>query len=370
MSIGKKYRYGDKLSNFSFQKRFLQEIQDCCGEVLPPPPAPRFCYSFGLAYVRLGGTNNIDIGDITVNGITIPLVGINLSNPTWRTDLIAAAGLDPAVVISFVQVVASVFNLSFDNTPDTITLLTVSGGPDWVSLPTLIGGEVDCPVPPQAAYYVSYVAFDATLDPGYTFDILTDTYNGITIAGVYYPSSGPINWDNYALVKAEIISALTASGLGLDYYDFSVNVHKNAIDDNARPSFYYVNIFSRLPWRFEITINVTATGLLTKTLDRRGPWWTYGDPLMRYDADLTGTGMITFQYLGSVSGYNDYYPGGAPEDMFDAVWQSRLNAYYDVNNWTGGLTWTGVYYNSLTLINWPFDMDYWLSDATYTFVNT
>lgn len=45
MSISKKYRYGDKLSNFSFQKRFLKEIADCCGmEFKPPTPVGDYFY--------------------------------------------------------------------------------------------------------------------------------------------------------------------------------------------------------------------------------------------------------------------------------------------------------------------------------------
>ena len=76
MSIGNKWKYGDKKSNFNFQLRFLREIAECCGLIPPPPPPPSVFYTATLALS--GPDGQIDpgtdayLGNLTINGIVVP----------------------------------------------------------------------------------------------------------------------------------------------------------------------------------------------------------------------------------------------------------------------------------------------------------
>lgn len=155
MSIAKKFTYGDKGSNFNFQKRLLQMYSDCCAVVdYPPVPLYRLVFIFDdIANAPVADPNEIGqwsayypwavFKGVTVSGNQVTLYGEQI--PILPTALFTLNDhivtiADEGMILSSSGIIAAACN----NLVTGIFLeLTSAGGGAFASNPNLL--VLTCP---------------------------------------------------------------------------------------------------------------------------------------------------------------------------------------------------------------------------------
>jgi len=104
MGVGRKWNYGDKGSNFNFQKRLLQMYSDCCGIDVP---AARYCYE--ALFLNDDGVADPKFIDISIDGIVYPNGGA-VPSPMYKATFIT-------------EMQDFLTSIGYDNTTVTITII-------------------------------------------------------------------------------------------------------------------------------------------------------------------------------------------------------------------------------------------------------
>jgi hypothetical protein len=112
MGIGKTWDYGSKRSNFAYQRRLLQEVQDCCGSPIPPPIPPTFYFhSLAIADASIDPTSDYFPGLVYIDsnpfGALNPWPASDCSMQNEWVNAIAASGIYDCVTTAPVAIQGS-----------------------------------------------------------------------------------------------------------------------------------------------------------------------------------------------------------------------------------------------------------------------
>lgn len=196
MSIGNKWKYGDKKSNFSFQKRFLKEIADCCDiQFNPPTPPEDPIYLYALSVVSFNFSFDYYNG-VTVDGTFYNPFGSVVMNDQYGGAVNIAFDADmtaAGLVNASNGTRANGFTLDPGVYGDQFVFLAVTDQPHTIVVNLTIGGvTADYTLHGGLYTYKQYCCTITTPDPNFEDVLLqdwriVDTSGTAVNSGITYP---------------------------------------------------------------------------------------------------------------------------------------------------------------------------------------